>query len=216
MSQRLNLELPNYFLMYSKIEQRKTLQSNHASAHSSVQLHPWQRIFGAVKSFLFFWTRCSPSGEQQFWEFHVTSTGTLLGVCSRSALQNMWMKGMRFKAPPSPFLFGGGPGGCEWSLTDGKQAVWPINLSLLWLRELSVWVWRKKAGGGREELVQWVNFMNNCIPWFLRTNRWELWDWNCLHAKKGLNSCTVSFGFKWKIMLQKEFCIKERSKTVVK
>lgn len=75
---------------------------------------------------------------------------------------------------------------------------------------------KKKAGGGREELVQWVNFMNNCIPWFLRTNRWELWDWNCLHAKKGLNSCTVSFGFKWKIMLQKEFCIKERSKTVVK
>lgn len=160
MSQRLNLELPNYFLMYSKIEQRKTLQSNQASAHSSVQLHPWQRIFGAVKSFLFFWTRCSPSGEQQFWEFHVTSTGTLLGVCSRSALQNMWMKGMRFKAPPSPFLFGGGPGGCEWSLTDGKQAVWPINLSLLWLRELSVWVWRKRrVEGGKSWCSGWTSWI---------------------------------------------------------
>lgn len=23
---------------------------------------------------------------------------------------------------------------------------------------------KKKEGGGTEELVQWVNFMNNCIP----------------------------------------------------
>lgn len=64
------------------------------------------------------------------------------------------------KPPPSPFLFGGGPGGCEWSLTDGKQAVWPINLSLLWLRELSVWVWRKRrVEGGKSWCSGWTSWI---------------------------------------------------------
>lgn len=104
-----SLNVSTYFFMYSKSQQRKSLQSNHASVHSSVQTSSMSNSFQKdflelCESFLFFRTRRSPRGEKQFWEFHVTSTGTLLGVCSHSDLQNIWMKGMCFNPPL--FVFG--------------------------------------------------------------------------------------------------------------
>ena len=64
---------------------------------------PFRKIFWSSVSLSCFSER-SPRGEKQFWEFHVTSTGTLLGVCSHSDLQNIWMKGMCFNPPL--FVFG--------------------------------------------------------------------------------------------------------------
>ncbi len=113
-----------------------------------------------------------PSWEKQFWEFHVTSSG-LFGACSRSDLQNMWMKGMHFKPPPPPsppqFLFRRGPGGREWGLADEKQGIWPINLSLLWLRELSVCF--KEKGGWRERQDGLVGEVHDQQQMYLADNK---------------------------------------------
>lgn len=121
-----------------------TLQSKpRPCQNSSQKLQPFQGFWN-YKS-LSWWSESlsPPSGEKQFWEFHVTS----FGACSGADPQNMWVKACILNTQPQ-LLFGRGPSGCEWRLADGKQAISLINLPFLWLMELSDCF--KEKGGWRE------------------------------------------------------------------
>lgn len=88
---------------------------------------------------LSWWSESLPPplrGEKQFWEFAVFV----------QFLKNIWIKGGPCKPPPTLCSPSTPSGGCEWGLADGKQTMWPINLSLLRTAELSG-EWRQRGVG---------------------------------------------------------------------